>query len=126
MIGRSGSNAFSWVAASQSLRIGRWRAWGAAVVDSMGPPGGRRLGQVCDGAAANGTVLMCGSDPRQHPLAEGAHLGEYGFLLRPLEIEIDRADAKVLEGMDVAYDIAVAAGKEPALAVGGTRRQHIA
>src|SRR5580658_1991405 len=50
MIGRSGSSAFSWVAASQSLRIGRWRAAGAAAVDCIVlPPGGRRFTQVCDG-----------------------------------------------------------------------------
>src|SRR5579862_1226910 len=35
MIGRSGSSAVSCVAASQSLRIGRWRAAGAALVDCI-------------------------------------------------------------------------------------------
>src|SRR3954447_9679908 len=64
MIGRSGSSAGSWVAASQSLRIGRWR-WGAAD-DCIG--GGplkvlcfNSSGEVCDAAAPNAMDFVAGS-----------------------------------------------------------------
>src|SRR3954452_16049857 len=64
MIGRSGSSAGSCVAASQSLRIGRWR-WGAED-DCIG--GGplevlcfNSSGEVCDAAAPNATDFVAGS-----------------------------------------------------------------
>src|SRR4051812_10159940 len=72
MIGRSGSSAGSWVAASQSLRIGRWR-WGAEG-DCIG--GGPReihclksCDEVCDALQPNAMVLSqarAAQDGEQH------------------------------------------------------------
>jgi hypothetical protein len=58
MIGRSGSSAGSWVAASQSLRIGRWRligAWAGSGMAVFHPLGW--LPQLCPALAAGATVF---------------------------------------------------------------------
>src|SRR2546423_14346707 len=118
MIGRSGSSAGSWVAASQSLRIGRWRAAGL-VEDCIGAgsPIERRR-QVCDAGAPNATILMNAiSDLRQYALAEGTHLGDDIVGRGPLEIEIDRGDAELAQGMNIGDEIGIVAGKQPAIAV---------
>src|SRR5580704_8853295 len=60
MIGRSGSSAGSCVAASQSLRIGRWRAGAEGVCIGGGLPICRAC-QVCDAGAPNATVLIGGA-----------------------------------------------------------------
>src|SRR5215472_6009325 len=78
MIGRSGSSAFSWVAASQSLRIGKWRCCGAALDDCMlFPPGaegfaksatvGRRTPRFLRGVPSGSEMLLV-------PGAEGPEL----------------------------------------------------
>src|SRR5580658_3705393 len=118
MIGRSGSSAGSWVAASQSLRIGRWR-WGAALDDCMSSSRGPKVSSSLRWASGERHDFDRGSDLRQHLLPEGAHLGDDRGLVRAFEIEIDCGHAKVFEGVNVADDVGVATGKEPALAVRG-------
>src|SRR5882762_11473091 len=110
MIGRSGSSAGSWVAASQSLRIGRWRAGAEEVCIGSGLPICRGR-QVCDAGAPNATILMLSClNLRQHALAEGAYLGDHVLGCGPVEIEIDRGDAKIAQRTNVGNEIGVAAG----------------
>ena len=66
------------------------------------------------------------SNPRQHPLLEGAHFGEHSVGLGPLEIEIDRGDAEIAQRVDVADDVLLAAGKQAALAIRSGWRQCFA
>src|SRR6266540_4676513 len=124
MIGRSGSSAGSWVAASQSLRIGRWRCGAGGVCIGGGLRSVARMKSATP--ARRMPRFWMRLYPRQHPLAEGAHLGEYAIGLGPLEIEIDRRDPEIAQRADVADEIGVSAGEKPALAVGGLRRHCVA
>lgn len=52
---------------------------------------------------------LCGSQARDDLLLKPAHLGERGFGIGPVEVDVDRLDPEIAQGRQITRDIGVIA-----------------
>src|SRR5580698_7118137 len=71
-----------------------------------------------------GRQRVPGSNLLDHRRPEAPHFSDHRGGIRPAEVDVERRDAELAECPQVAHDVGLAAGEQPALAVRGEGRDR--